>query len=97
MVITIDITIIREMNKMRRDFLTRIATHNYEDAIKLADNLKVDKDPLHIMQAVSLYEQGEDLAGDELAHKVRDTKKLSIRPTFLFSQPKKEAAKKKIC
>lgn len=65
------------MNKARRDFLLAVTPVKYDDAVRLADSLKVDKDPLHISQTLLLYERGEDAAGDEMSKKVRDTKRLS--------------------
>ena len=66
-----------EVAKTRKEFLARIVPHRYEDALKLADSLKIDKDPLYIMQTLLLYARGEDAAGNELTRKIRETKQLT--------------------
>jgi len=80
--------IAREIQKQKQDFLLKVMPTHYEDALKLAEGLKADKDPLYVRQSIALFDRGEDTAATELASKVRDTKTLSKSlPSFLPFPP----------
>jgi len=81
--------IAREIQKQKQDFLLKVMPTHYEDALKLAEGLKADKDPLYVRQSIALFDRGEDTAATELASKVRDTKTLSksLLPSFLPFPP----------